>query len=70
MSDEYLRDERLITAGQPIAQAAAKAAVKTLPGGLNQDTVVKLLLAWTITPFFAGIVAALAYFILSHIFGA
>ncbi len=38
--------------------------------GLNKDTVVKLLLAWTVTPICAGIVAAGAYFVLSHLSGS
>ncbi len=35
-------------------------------GGLNRDTVVKLLIAWTVTPIFSGVVAALAYFVISR----
>jgi phosphate/sulfate permease len=35
-------------------------------GGLNRETVVKLLIAWTVTPIFSGVVAALAYFIISR----
>lgn len=35
-------------------------------GGLNRDTVVKLLIAWTVTPIFAGVVAALAYAVFSR----
>lgn len=34
---------------------------------LNKDTIVKLLMAWTVTPLFAGIVAAGAYFVLARL---
>lgn len=34
---------------------------------LNKTTVVKLLIAWTVTPLFAAVVAALAYVLLTRL---
>ncbi|MDB5069174.1 MAG: phosphate transporter [Candidatus Eremiobacteraeota bacterium] len=46
-------------------------AIAGIGGGdtnrLNKETVVKLLIAWTVTPVFAAVVAALAYFLLTHL---
>jgi phosphate/sulfate permease len=54
----------------PLASAtshgASQGALDEQRGGLNRETVVKLLIAWTVTPVFAGAVAALAYFIISR----
>jgi phosphate/sulfate permease len=47
--------------------AAGAGAIEERRGGLNRDTVVKLLIAWTVTPLFAGAVAALAYFVISKL---
>jgi phosphate/sulfate permease len=59
-----MSQEAAVDLGRPATLTEGERAERR--GGLNRDTVVKLLIAWTVTPIFSGVVAALAYFIISR----
>jgi phosphate/sulfate permease len=63
VSQENVVDRAFIPASGATASAGERDEQR---GGLNRETVVKLLIAWTVTPIFAGVVAALAYAIISR----
>ncbi len=65
MSTHSTTDIPLASATAPGA-GASQGQLDERRGGLNRETVVKLLIAWTVTPVFAGVVAALAYFVISR----
>ncbi len=65
MSQERTIDVPFPASRNGAATAPSAGELAERRGGLNRDTVVKLLIAWTVTPIFAGVVAALAYFVLS-----
>jgi phosphate/sulfate permease len=65
MSPKTVTDVPLASATSHDA-AVSPGALSEQRGGLNRETVVKLLIAWTVTPIFAGAVAALAYFVISR----